>query len=224
MVTIEKNINFSCNDLKFAEEKEKGMFEGLLVNYKTEELAHGYYKFIEGSMKKNNGKTLLLMWNHMGNRIPVGSLIGEENKEGFRVTGNLQLAKDEGGYVNKDAFALYDLMKNHKAKLELSVGGSITKGESKETTKGNKTIYSYNIEEFNAHEGSLTPRGAVKGSKVSKVFNEKINENMEVEMTKDELREMFNEFSEKFKNGDDKENMEKAFSELKLSYEAMEKK
>ena len=47
-----KNINFSVGFEEFKEkEDKKGCFEGLLVNYNHKNLAHGYYKFIKGSMK-----------------------------------------------------------------------------------------------------------------------------------------------------------------------------
>ena len=175
-----KNINFSVDFEEFKEkEDKKGCFEGLLVNYNHKNLAHGYYKFTKGSMKANEGKTMLLLYNHRGNNIPVGTCRGVETDEGFRIEAYLQLTTDENGNViNKEAYALYDLMKNQGAKFELSAGGIIEEGESKEVAENGRTRYFYEIKKFNAYEGSITPKGAVAGSKITKVFNDEGEDKM----------------------------------------------
>lgn len=175
-----KNINFSVDFEEFKEkENKKGCFEGLLVNYNHKNLAHGYYKFTKGSMKANEGKTMLLLYNHRGNNIPVGTCRGVETDEGFRIEAYLQLTTDENGNViNKEAYALYDLMKNQGAKFELSAGGIIEEGESKEVAENGRTRYFYEIKKFNAYEGSITPKGAVAGSKITKVFNDEGEDKM----------------------------------------------
>ena len=175
-----KNINFSVDFEEFKEkEDKKGCFEGLLVNYNHKNLAHGYYKFTKGSMKANEGKTMLLLYNHRGNNIPVGTCRGIETDEGFRIEAYLQLTTDENGNViNKEAYALYDLMKNQGAKFELSAGGIIEEGESKEVAENGRTRYFYEIKKFNAYEGSITPKGAVAGSKITKVFNDEGEDKM----------------------------------------------
>ena len=175
-----KNINFSVDFEEFKEkEDKKGCFEGLLVNYNHKNLAHGYYKFTKGSMKANEGKTMLLLYNHRGNNIPVGTCRGIETDEGFRIEAYLQLTTDENGnIINKEAYALYDLMKNQGAKFELSAGGIIEEGESKEVAENGRTRYFYEIKKFNAYEGSITPKGAVAGSKITKVFNDEGEDKM----------------------------------------------
>ena len=175
-----KNINFSVDFEEFKEkEDKKGCFEGLLVNYNHKNLARGYYKFTKGSMKANEGKTMLLLYNHRGNNIPVGTCRGIETDEGFRIEAYLQLTTDENGNViNKEAYTLYDLMKNQGAKFELSAGGIIEEGESKEVAENGRTRYFYEIKKFNAYEGSITPKGAVAGSKITKVFNDEGEDKM----------------------------------------------
>lgn len=169
-----KNINFSVDFEEFKEkEDKKGCFEGLLVNYNHKNLAHGYYKFTKGSMKTNENKTMLLLYNHRGNQIPVGTCKGVESDEGFKIEAYLQLTTDQNGNViNKEAYALYDLMKNQGAKFELSAGGIIENGESKEITENGEKSWVYEIKKFNAYEGSITPKGAVQGSKITKIFND----------------------------------------------------
>ena len=169
-----KNINFSVGFEEFKEkEDKKGCFEGLLVNYNHKNLAHGYYKFTKGSMKINENKTMLLLYNHRGNQIPVGTCKGVESDEGFKIEAYLQLTTDQNGNViNKEAYALYDLMKNQGAKFELSAGGIIEDGESKEITENGEKSWVYEIKKFNAYEGSITPKGAVQGSKITKIFND----------------------------------------------------
>ena len=172
-------INFNLDFKEFKETESIGEFEGVLVNYEHKKLGHGYYKFEKGSMKQNEGKTMFLMYNHNGSVIPVGTMTGKDTPKGFNISAKFQLTKDDNGNsVNRDAVALYDLMKNG-AEFELSAGGFIEKGNSKNEIIDGKETYYYSIEEFNAHEGSLTPRGAIEGSKVTKVFSDLINENIE---------------------------------------------
>lgn len=218
---MDKKIDFSLDFKEFAEKEELGEFDGILVNYNAENLAHGYYKFAKGSMKINEGKTMLLLWNHMGSKIPVGTITGTDGKSGFNITAKLQLTKDEGGYVNKEAFSLYDLMKNQGANLELSAGGMITKGESKTIKNGDKSENYFEIQEFVAHEGSLTPRGAVGGSKVTKVFSEGSQEET---MNPKEFKAMLAEFAKGMKDDKGNEELKLEFSELKTKYEALEEK
>lgn len=169
-----KTIDFSISFEEFTEkEDKKGCFEGLLVNYNHKNLAHGYYKFSKGSLKANEGKIMLLLYNHSGDKIPVGTCKGVDTEQGFKIEAQLQLSTDDNGNcLNKEAFALYDLMKNQGAKFELSAGGMIEEGESREVTENGKTNWFYEIKKFNAYEGSITPKGAVHGSKITKIFNE----------------------------------------------------
>lgn len=155
-----------------ADEKQtKGRFTGLLVNMQSKEAAKGYYKFMPGSLKNNNNKKLFLMYNHYGNIIPVGTLVGVETEKGFEVEGQFHLDKDENGnYINQEAVKLYSLMKDMGINFEMSVGGQVTK--YKEVIEDGKPYLE--IVEFNAIEGSLTPKGAIKGSRVNKVFNNKL--------------------------------------------------
>lgn len=196
MPKIKKEISFSVGLEKFAEkEDKKGCFEGILVNYEAKRLAHGWYKFEQGSMKGNEGKTMLLLYNHAGNRIPVGTCVGKETEKGFLIEAQLQLSTDQNGNaINLDAMAIYDLMKNQGAKFELSAGGIIEDGESKEITENRKTGYCYMIKRFNAYEGSITPRAAVEGSKITNIFTEG-----EKEMNKDEMKQFLEEFFKGFK-------------------------
>ncbi|MGL5428137.1 MAG: phage major capsid protein, partial [Cetobacterium sp.] len=149
----QKNISFGVSLEEFAEKVEKkGCFSGILVNYNHKNLAHGNYKFSKGSMKNNEGKTMLLLYNHAGNNIPVGTCKGYETEKGFEIEAQLQLTQDEtGAYLNSNAAALYDLMKNQGAKFELSAGGIISKGGTKEENVDGRKTYYYSIDEFNAH-------------------------------------------------------------------------
>lgn len=218
---MDKKIDFSLDFQEFAEKEELGEFDGILVNYNATNLAHGYYKFAKGSMKINEGKTMLLLWNHMGSKIPVGTIKGTDGASGFNITAKLQLTKDEGGYVNKEAYSLYDLMKNQGAKLELSAGGVITKGESKTIKNGDKSENYFEIQEFVAHEGSLTPRGAVGGSKVTKVFS---GGTQEETMNPEEFKAMLAEFTKSMKDNKENESIKLEFSELKTKYKELEEK
>lgn len=163
-------LNFRCNLTEFKEDgKTKGKFKGLLVNMQGDNTAKGIYRFKTGSMKKNDGKKLFLQYNHEGSLIPIGTLIGKETKEGFEVEGTFHLQKDESGaYINPDAMKVYSLMKDLGAEFEMSVGGVMTK--YKDYVEDGK--YYIDILEFDAYEGSLTPKAAVPGSRVTRVFGE----------------------------------------------------
>lgn len=165
----DETLNFTCEIEKFKEEEgEPGKFTGILVNMQNDSLAKGIYRFKKGSMQGNNGKTLLLLYNHYGELLPVGKLVGEETEKGFEVMGEFHLSKDDNGnYINPEAVKLYSLMKEMKLPFEMSVGGNIV--DYKEYSENGK--YYIDINKFEAHEGSLTPKGAVKGSKVTRVFN-----------------------------------------------------
>lgn len=169
-----KHIDFSVALDEFSEKTEKkGCFEGILVNYEHKNLARGIYKFSAGSMKMNEGKTMLLLYNHRGAQIPVGTCVGTDTPKGFKIEAQLQLATDENGNVlNKEAYALYDLMKNQGAKFDLSAGGTIVEGKSSEMTVNGESKWFYEITKFNAYEGSITPKGAVYGSRITQIFND----------------------------------------------------
>lgn len=188
-------LNFKCNLAEFKEdENSKGKFKGLLVNMQGDNTAKGIYRFKTGSMKKNDGKKLFLQYNHEGSLIPIGTLIGKETKEGFEVEGTFHLQKDESGaYINPEAMKVYSLMKDLGAEFEMSVGGVMTK--FKDYVEDGK--YYIDILEFDAYEGSLTPKAAVPGSKVTRVFGEEnIGGN---KMEKDELIALFTGILETFK-------------------------
>lgn len=229
---MSKQINFNLDFKEFKETENSGEFEGILVNYEHKKLGHGYYKFGKGSMKQNEGKTMFLMYNHNGSVIPVGTMTGIDTPKGFKINAKFQLTKDDNGNaVNRDAVALYDLMKNG-ANFEMSAGGFIEKGTSKNEIIDDKEEYYYLIEEFNAHEGSLTPRGAIEGSKVTKVFSDLINENIEFnknnggneEMEKIEMKELLAEFAKEISNKDNTEEIKKDFAALKETLEKSELK
>ena len=188
-------LNFKCNLAEFKEdENSKGKFKGLLVNMQGDNTAKGIYRFKTGSMKKNDGKKLFLQYNHEGSLIPIGTLIGKETKEGFEVEGTFHLQKDESGaYINPEAMKVYSLMKDLGAEFEMSVGGVMTK--YKDYVEDGK--YYIDILEFDAYEGSLTPKAAVPGSKVTRVFGEEnIGGNR---MGKEELIAIFTGLLETFK-------------------------
>lgn len=188
-------LNFRCNLTEFKEDgKTKGKFKGLLVNMQGDNTAKGIYRFKTGSMKKNDGKKLFLQYNHEGSLIPIGTLIGKETKEGFEVEGTFHLQKDESGaYINPDAMKVYSLMKDLGAEFEMSVGGVMTK--YKDYVEDGK--YYIDILEFDAYEGSLTPKAAVPGSRVTRVFGEEnIGGNR---MGKEELIAIFKGLLETFK-------------------------
>lgn len=229
---MSKQINFNLDFKEFKETENSGEFEGILVNYEHKKLGHGYYRFGKGSMKQNEGKTMFLMYNHNGSVIPVGTMTGIDTPKGFKINAKFQLTKDDNGNaVNRDAVALYDLMKNG-ANFEMSAGGFIEKGTSKNEIIDDKEEYYYLIEEFNAHEGSLTPRGAIEGSKVTKVFSDLINENIEFnknnggneEMEKIEMKELLAEFAKEISNKDNTEEIKKDFAALKETLEKSELK
>lgn len=188
-------LNFKCNLAEFKEdENSKGKFKGLLVNMQGDNTAKGIYRFKTGSMKKNDGKKLFLQYNHEGSLIPIGTLIGKETKEGFEVEGTFHLQKDESGaYINSEAMKVYSLMKDLGAEFEMSVGGVMTK--YKDYVEDGK--YYIDILEFDAYEGSLTPKAAVPGSRVTRVFGEEnIGGNR---MGKEELIAIFTGLLETFK-------------------------
>lgn len=188
-------LNFKCNLAEFKEdENSKGKFKGLLVNMQGDNTAKGIYRFKTGSMRKNDGKKLFLQYNHEGSLIPIGTLIGKETKEGFEVEGTFHLQKDESGaYINPEAMKVYSLMKDLGAEFEMSVGGVMTK--YKDYVEDGK--YYIDILEFDAYEGSLTPKAAVPGSRVTRVFGEEnIGGNR---MGKDELIAIFTGLLETFK-------------------------
>lgn len=184
-------MNFNCEIQEFKEENREGQFTGLLVNMQSNTSAKGVYRFQKGSMAVNNGKKLFLQYNHYGNIMPVGTLEGEETEKGFEVVGQFHLAKDgNGNYINPEAVKLYSLMKEMKITFEMSVGGVIT--DYKEVLENGK--WYIDIYKFEAHEGSLTPKGAVKGSKVTKVFNNLGGEKMDKEQLKLLLTGLLAEF------------------------------
>lgn len=238
-----EGINFNCELQEFKENSEKeGQFTGILVNMQGNTAAKGVYRFQKGSMKSNDGKKLLLMYNHYGELMPIGTLTGKETEKGFEVIGQFHLTKDaNGNYLNPEAAKLYSFMKEMHASFEMSVGGVIE--EYKEKSEGNN--YFIDIYNFNAHEGSLTPKGAVKGSRVTRVFNRENGgigqmdkeqlkllmaellanfktELLEAGTSKEikELPEKFNEISIKFKeiktelNGEFKAEIEKQMNEF----------
>lgn len=206
-----ENMNFSLNTtMEFKE--EKGSIEGVLVNYNHQKLGHNMFRFAKGSMGVNNGKKLHLMYNHNGNMIPVGAMFGVDTENGFEIQAEFNLEKDEGGYINREAAALY--IQSKKVPFDLSVGGVITKFSR--TQENGKTVVL--IEEFKAHEGSITPCGAIEGSKVTKVFN---NENTGGTDNMDEkmLRELFAQFSKEILAAKDDE----VIKELPNKFSALEK-
>lgn len=209
-----KKENFSM-DLEF-NEKNEGIFEGVLVNYNHENLAHGIYRFARGSMKNNEGKTLFILYNHNSEMVPVGTMTGTDTEKGFLIKAQLELTKDEGGYINKNAAALYNLMKSG-AKFELSVGGWLKEyAEKKE--KNNRF---YEITDFDAYEGSITPRGAVQGSTITRVFNDEGGK-----MTKEEMQQLLQEFGAtmlKAQTDEEIKALPKKFTELQDKFEEIKK-
>lgn len=191
----DETLNFTCEIEKFKEEEgTPGRFTGILVNMQNDSLAKGIYRFKKGSMQGNNGKTLLLLYNHYGELLPVGKLVGEETEKGFEVVGEFHLSKDDNGnYINPEAVKLYSLMKEMKLPFEMSVGGNIV--DYKEYSEKGK--YYIDINKFEAHEGSLTPKGAVKGSKVTRVFNKE--DGGIGQMDKEQLKLLMGELLANFK-------------------------
>lgn len=218
----DETLNFTCEIEKFKEEEgEPGKFTGILVNMQNDILAKGVYRFKKGSMQGNNGKTLLLLYNHYGELLPVGKLVGEETEKGFEVMGEFHLSKDDNGnYINPEAVKLYSLMKEMKLPFEMSVGGNIV--DYKEYSENGK--YYIDINKFEAHEGSLTPKGAVKGSKVTRVFN-KENGGIE-QMDKEQLKLLMAELLANFKTElleagtpEEIKNLPVKFNEINLKFE-----
>ena len=217
-----EGINFNCELQEFKENSEKeGQFTGILVNMQGNTAAKGVYRFQKGSMKSNDGKKLLLMYNHYGELMPIGTLTGKETEKGFEVIGQFHLTKDaNGNYLNPEAAKLYSFMKEMHASFEMSVGGVIE--EYKEKSEGNN--YFIDIYNFNAHEGSLTPKGAVKGSRVTRVFNK---ENGGIgQMDKEQLKLLMAELLANFKTelleaGTSKEIKElpEKFNEISIKFE-----
>ena len=217
-----EGINFNCELQEFKENSEKeGQFTGILVNMQGNTAAKGVYRFQKGSMKSNDGKKLLLMYNHYGELMPIGTLTGKETEKGFEVIGQFHLTKDaNGNYLNPEAAKLYSFMKEMHASFEMSDGGVIE--EYKEKSEGNN--YFIDIYNFNAHEGSLTPKGAVKGSRVTRVFN---RENGGIgQMDKEQLKLLMAELLANFKTelleaGTSKEIKElpEKFNEISIKFE-----
>ena len=218
----DETLNFTCEIEKFKEEEgTPGRFTGILVNMQNDSLAKGIYRFKKGSMQGNNGKTLLLLYNHYGELLPVGKLVGEETEKGFEVVGEFHLSKDDNGnYINPEAVKLYSLMKEMKLPFEMSVGGNIV--DYKEYSENGK--YYIDINKFEAHEGSLTPKGAVKGSKVTRVFNK---ENGGIgQMDKEQLKLLMAELLANFKTElleagtpEEIKNLPIKFNEINLKFE-----
>lgn len=218
----DETLNFTCEIEKFKEEEgEPGKFTGILVNMQNDSLAKGVYRFKKGSMQGNNGKTLLLLYNHYGELLPVGKLVGEETEKGFEVMGEFHLSKDDNGnYINPEAVKLYSLMKEMKLPFEMSVGGNIV--DYKEYSENGK--YYIDINRFEAHEGSLTPKGAVQGSKVTRVFNK---ENGGIgQMDKEQLKLLMAELLANFKTElleagtpEEIKNLPVKFNEINLKFE-----
>nr|DAP13782.1 MAG TPA: hypothetical protein [Caudoviricetes sp.] len=222
----DETLNFTCEIEKFKEEEETpGRFTGILVNMQNDSLAKGIYRFKKGSMQGNNGKTLLLLYNHYGELLPVGKLVGEETEKGFEVVGEFHLSKDDNGnYINPEAVKLYSLMKEMKLPFEMSVGGNIV--DYKEYSENGK--YYIDINKFEAHEGSLTPKGAVKGSKVTRVFNK---ENGGIgQMDKEQLKLLMAELLANFKTElleagtpEEIKNLPIKFNEINSKFEEIKK-
>lgn len=222
MPGFDKNVKFNIDSITFAEgEGRIGQFDGPLVNYNHKKLGHGIFKFKKGSMKINNGKSLAMLYNHNGSVIPVGTMSGTDGNDGFNIVGKFHLTKDGDNYINPEAAKLYSLMKDMDYKFDMSVGGVISKFTEK-TVDGK---YMVEIEEFIAHEGSLTPKGAIEGSGVNNIFSENKKEKQEEEiMDKNELKEMFGgmfaEFQEKMLAAE----TDKEIKELPGKFSEMEEK
>lgn len=189
-------INFSSDlnmNFKEGEGQEKGTFEGILVNYNHKNKAHGIYKFQKGALKNAEGKKLHILYNHLNNCIPLGYMVGEDTEDGFMIKGKLDLSKDEdGNIINQDAYKLYSLMRNG-SEFDLSVGGYLKKHSI--TTENNERVF--NIEEFEAVEGTICLKGAVEGSRIERSFKNEggeMGENL-VMTSKEELENMFNTFA-----------------------------
>lgn len=214
-----EKINFSL-DTKLEFKEATGGFDGVLVNYNHQKLGHNTFRFAKGSMGINEGKKLHLMYNHNGNMIPVGQIFGEDSENGFNIKAEFALEKDEGGYINREAAALY--IQSKKVPFDLSVGGVITKF-SKTSENGRNVII---IEEFKAHEGSITPHGAIEGSKITKVFGENGgDERMGENLTLDNMQKLLAQFTQEMMRAQTDEEIKglpKKFSELQEQFKGIE--
>ncbi len=168
-VEFNAGINFDDNP------KVPGSFSGTLVNYKHKKLAHGWYKFAVHSLKSNDGKILHLLYMHKGSLVPIGTLIGYSDENGFHVEGQLNLNLHKNGNPKiQAAHEAYSHAMDMGAKYEMSVGGWITEKTYKTSkTENNGQMY-VEISDFDAYEGSLVLRGAVEGSEVTEIFGEDI--------------------------------------------------
>lgn len=194
----EKKI-FKVESIKFSEtedEKKEGFFHGILVSMENTEAAKGMFLFNKGSMEGNNGKKLFMLYDHNGQIIPIGTMTGTETEKGFEIEGKFDLNKGpNGGYINEEAAKIYSLLKNEKAPFELSVGGNIT--EYKERMEDGK--YIIDILKFDAYEGSITTKAAVRGSVITTVFNKNNNLGGTNKMNKEmllALEQMFSKMQE----------------------------
>lgn len=214
-----KQINFSL-DAKLEFKEDTGGFDGVLVNYNHQKLGHNTFRFAKGSMGVNEGKKLHLMYNHNGNMIPVGQIFGEDSENGFNIKAEFALEKDEGGYINREAAALY--IQSKKVPFDLSVGGVITKF-SKTSENGKNVIL---IEEFKAHEGSITPHGAIEGSKITKVFGENGgDERMGENLTLENIQKLLAQFTQEMMGAQTDEQIKglpAKFTELQEQFKSIE--
>lgn len=214
-----KQINFSL-DAKLEFKEDTGGFDGVLVNYNHQKLGHNTFRFAKGSMGINDGKKLHLMYNHNGNMIPVGQIFGEDSENGFNIKAEFALEKDEGGYINREAAALY--IQSKKVPFDLSVGGVITKF-SKTSENGKNVIL---IEEFKAHEGSITPHGAIEGSKITKVFGENGGDGrMGENLTLENIQKLLAQFTQEMMGAQTDEQIKglpAKFTELQEQFKSIE--
>lgn len=175
-------------------DKEKGTFEGILIKGSVLD-SYGDY-FTEESInnfKTKDGTTTIFLLHQHDKTKEIGTMeIYAENGD-LRFKAQLDLSKDDNGnYINKEAAKVYSLMKQG-AKYDMSVGGSIKKGESGELETEKGIVRAYLIKEFEAWEGSTVIKGAVPGSVVEshKYFNDN---NKEEKMEKHEVQELFERY------------------------------
>lgn len=223
-IDLDEDIQFSEQIVNFAETETTGEFEGYLVKYNTDKLAHGVFRFAEGSMKANEGKKLFMLYQHnVYSQIPVGVMTGVSDSQGFKVTAKFDLSKkDNGDYVNPEAAKIYNLMKEMGAEFQLSAGGQITRREI--VTEDNQRFIL--IKEFDAHEGSIVMRGAVEGAKVEAVFSELNNQkeeddNMDLEEIRELFQEQFQDLESKMLTAQSQEEIEELaakFEEFETNY------
>ncbi|MGL5779665.1 phage major capsid protein [Cetobacterium sp.] len=216
---MSEQMNFSL-DAKLEFKEATGGFDGVLVNYNHQKLGHNTFRFAKGSMGINDGKKLHLMYNHNGNMIPVGQIFGEDSENGFNIKAEFALEKDEGGYINREAAALY--IQSKKVPFDLSVGGVITKF-SKTSENGKNVIL---IEEFKAHEGSITPHGAIEGSKITKVFGENGGDGrMGENLTLENIQKLLAQFTQEMMGAQTDEQIKglpAKFTELQEQFKSIE--